>query len=638
MVDSKLVLLAALLAPSNGIYEREAGHYDWLSESVGEISGWISSVSEKNQVTLASVDGIVGGLDTTDGSLNWRTRISNSGMRSMIETVSGIAVVVSKDGVVSGLDTRSGSLLWVYNSDGSSTSVSVCHSADVVQIHPSGNRLNATDGTPTQASPSCNSPVNLSPSPIVAPNGVQVSVGPGLVISGEHERHRIWTREESLAYIDKLYVVDYRKDAPVGTNDLSWLIGGYKAAVCYSKRTNRLVVVDIVDSKILGAMELPKDVFDIDYESGEIILVGDQPKTLDLDSMQVKPASRSADETAQYQYKVNEATGEIKGMKNEMLLWNFNLRAPVLAIVEQQNTEFGNVPVLVKGDASVVFKYMNPNLVVVVSRLPGNPRGVVITAFDSVTGAIPSQTVVEKASPDREVHTVVCDNWIVAHYYNEESDRFEVISIDFYDKREDKGFYAAATGQASQQQAVTAYDLPTDIHVVTQQYIFPLGPVTALGVTATQNGVTPRQVIFATLRGLLAVRKDTWLNPRRPVDGVATHILPDRLKATSEDGLPPYQPVLPVISTDFLNHANSLKNPITQIISFPTHLESTSIVVAVGSGDMFVAPVYIGNAPYDVLSPFFNYWLLYVSFSAVAGAVLVTTILARRKQLYDKWK
>jgi hypothetical protein len=75
------------------------------------------------------------------------------------------------------------------------------------------------------------------------------------------------------------------------------------------------------------------------------------------------------------------------------------------------------------------------------------------------------------------------------------------------------------------------------------------------------------------------------------------------------------------------------------IRTVPTHLESTSIVVAIGDdGRIFSAPVYIGNAPFDLLSPFFDYWLLYVSVTFVATGVVMTSILARRAELYNKWK
>jgi hypothetical protein len=314
--------------------------------------------------------------------------------------------------------------------------------------------------------------------------------------------------------------------------------------------------------------------------------------------------------------------------------WSLNLHGPILAVSSSLHTEFGTVPVLVKGDASVVFKYMNPNMVAIVSRSLGG--GIMLSGIDSVTGAIFFQTRIPQADPELPIRLIACDNWIVAHYYNFLSNRFEVIAVDFFEKREDKGVFPIVNGEDMTAHK-TAFDLPNDPIAIMQQYIFSLGPVSAISVTSTVNGVTPRQVLFGANRGILAIRKDTWLNPRRPVgDGNFTSRLPPRLAVTSEESLPPYTHTLPVIWTDFINHKNTLDGLI-RIDSFPTHLESTSISVAIGK-DVFISPVYIGNAPYDVLSPFFNYWLLYVSVSVVISGVIGTSMLAKRKELYNKWK
>ena len=88
--------------------------------------------------------------------------------------------------------------------------------------------------------------------------------------------------------------------------------------------------------------------------------------------------------------------------------------------------------------------------------------------------------------------------------------------------------------------------------------------------------------------------------------------------------------------TDFVSHKHTL-DKVHAIKTCPTHLESVSLAVSIGK-DIFVSPVYIGNAPYDVLSPFFNYWLLYVSVSIVVVAVSVTSIIAKRTDLNNKWK
>merc|ERR1740117_2067650 len=97
----------------------------------------------------------------------------------------------------------------------------------------------------------------------------------------------------------------------------------------------------------------------------------------------------------------------------------------------------------------------------------------------------------------------------------------------------------------------------------------------------------------------------------------------------------PYAPVMPVKPTDILTHYN----PVTQvagIISSPTALESTSLVFCYGL-DLFFTPVQTAKA-YDVLSPGFNYTLLYVSVLVVVALHIVTSYIASIKTLNERWK
>ena len=628
MLTLRTLGIVAVISFVRGIYEREGGHYDWMMNFVGEVAGFTRSNLDRKRVILSSVDGVIASMDGTDGSLFWRTRIGSDGLVSLVETKAGVVVGVSSKGVVSALNSWSGQLLWELDAAGN-YAVSVCNADDTIQLLPSKKLVSVRGGSSSSNETSCGSPIAMSLSTIGLDDGTSVSIGAGLVMTGEKNGEVTWTRHEALAFTYRVIVVNYRQGNAVGKQELSWLIGGYKAALCLSTRFNRITIVDLVDSRVVGVIQVPISVVDIfDTRTGiELVDAGRRVVgTVDVDTMTIVETSKELG--SNYRYSVDESSGDIKGSVDNAALWNVKLRGKVLAVVEQSHKQLGNVPVLVKGDASVVFKYMNPNMVVIVSALD---KGIALTALDTVTGAIPMQSVIGSAGHEN-IFIVACDNWIVGHYYNIESERFEVIAIDLYERREDKGFYAAATGKAFKG-AESAYDVATDIFVLSQQYVFPLGPITAMAVTATEKGVTPRQVVFATRRGLLAIRKDTWLNPRRP----GGPKIPERLVAGAEDGLPPYDPILPVISTDFLNHALDV-GEVSQIVASPTHLESTSIIVAVGKGGVFVAPVYIGHAPYDVLSPFFNYWLLYMSFSAVVGAVVVTSFIGRRKDLYDKWK
>ena len=634
MFVAKIAVLVTAFACVRGIYEKEAGHYDWQRLHVGRFVAWTQSTSMGGHIVMAGEDGAVATIDASTGAVDWRVRISDRVITSVVSLKAGVIVAGSDDGFISGIDAESGSLKW--SSNLGYGGIFACDASDLFMMKSTGKIMNSTDGSEYKGSASCKIAGSTSASPLSV-DGVTVSQDSALVIKGIRDGSTLWTREEALASVAEIEIVSFKKDAPVGMHELSWLIGGYKAAVCLSRTYGRLVVVDIVSAKTLGGVEIPIAVVSIKASSSPgLVDLLDSKKAvigqLDVDSMTVNSVEADAHPTeAQYRYAVDPTTGSIGGFSGHTKVWSIELRQPVVSVIDPAHQEYGSMPVLVKGDASVVFKYMNKNLVYVLSM--NGEVGITVTAVDTVTGAIPMQTVIRSALPESsKLHFLACENWVVGHYFNSEKNRFEVIAIDLYEKREDKGFYAAATGQA-RETTESAYELPVDIFVLSQQYVFPLGPVTAVAVTATGQGVTPRQVLFATTKGILAIRKDTWLNPRRP----GGEKICQRLAMSGEENLPPYSPVLPVIFTDFLSHALSLDR-VDKIVVTPTHLESTSIVVAIGPGEMFVAPAYIGNAPYDVLSPFFNYWLLYVSFGAVLLGVLVTSVLAKNKELYDKWK
>merc|ERR1712007_324893 len=99
--------------------------------------------------------------------------------------------------------------------------------------------------------------------------------------------------------------------------------------------------------------------------------------------------------------------------------------------------------------------------------------------------------------------------------------------------------------------------------------------------------------------------------------------------------VPPYAPVMAMRPTDVLSHYNTIGR-VEGIVSSPTALESTSLVFCYGL-DLFFTPVQTARA-YDVLSPGFNYRLLYASCGAVGALFFVTTYIARYKALQERWK
>merc|ERR1712232_799739 len=104
---------------------------------------------------------------------------------------------------------------------------------------------------------------------------------------------------------------------------------------------------------------------------------------------------------------------------------------------------------------------------------------------------------------------------------------------------------------------------------------------------------------------------------------------------TKDEPIPPYSASVPFKMVDMLTHTNSMTQ-VQGIISSPTALESTSLVFCHGL-DLFFTPVQTAKA-YDVLSPGFNYKLLYLSVAIVVGLFIATSYVAQYKSLQDRWK
>lgn len=581
-----------IISGSLGLLEKEAGHYDRKTSFIGRPIILASSSADPSSAFVGTADGYVGKVLAKDGSLAWRRLTCQD--RSPV-----YAIAFSADSQFVHVQCSDSSTLSVRNQGGSIVSPEDTYFSE---YHYSASQVSVGSMT--------------------------ISTEEGDVLVGYSGEDRKWAREESLSNSTSSVIISMQKNPSAHhSKDLAWLIGDSRPILLsFSKPAQRIVAVDISTSSILWGKQLDAEIVSLSKLGGQeaslIDSSGASVGTIDPLTGSIKYLrTQSSDDSEALPYIVS-------GKRVYSKSWSIELSGKVLDVIVPSHTDLGSVPVLVKGDASVVFKYMNPNLVVLVSE------GVYLTAIDTVTGYIVYQTVIDSANADAPIHVVLCDNWIVAHYHNKNvPNRFEVIVIDLFEKREDTGIIPIIFGQDLQSHE-SAFDLPTDPIAISQQYIFPSGPVTALAVTGTTKGVTPRQVLFAASRGILAIRKDIWLNPRR--DGFGNSRIHPRLLLSSEESLPPYSHTLPIVWTDVISHQHRL-DEVRSIKMLATHLESVSIAVALGK-DLFVSPVYIGNAPYDVLSPFFNYWLLYVSVSVVVVAVSVTSVIAKRTDLNNKWK
>jgi hypothetical protein len=256
-------------------------------------------------------------------------------------------------------------------------------------------------------------------------------------------------------------------------------------------------------------------------------------------------------------------------------------------------------------------------------------------AINAVTGHVLHHSrVADAVGP---VHLTACDNWAVFHYFNKKKIRFELFVVEFFEAKSDDGPWNIVFGVHNNTKSAHHLDSPIPLQ---QTYIFPAG-ITAMGVTATLKGITPRSVIMAlTTDHILRASKDI-LNPRRPMTGPTPadretlKSIPTQFQPTKDEFIAPYTPVIPLKPTDVMTHHNPVGG-VTGIVSSPTNLESTSIVFTYGL-DLFFTPVQTAKA-YDVLPPGFDYKVLYLSVFVVIGSVIGTSYLANLRSLQDRWK
>jgi outer membrane protein assembly factor BamB len=336
------------------------------------------------------------------------------------------------------------------------------------------------------------------------------------------------------------------------------------------------------------------------------------------------------------------AISEAKSGSELVPLWNIELGSVgehIVAATTPKHIEWDHIPVQIKGDASILYKYHNTNLLAIATEdveQPGNTTSLNMYLMDSVTGHILHQSRIRGGS--MPVQMVACDNWVLMHYWQQKKTRFELTVVELFESKQDTGAWNLLFGsKQGQNHTTSAHHLDPPVPLQ-QTYILPAG-VTAMGVTSTQKGVTPRSIVMAlTTDQLFTVSKDA-LNPRRPymVNGAIdkSRSVPQQFAPTKEEPVPPYAPTMPVRPLDVLSYYNPM-GQVTGIASSPTALESTSLIFAYGL-DLFFAPVQAAKA-YDVLSPSFNYSLVYASVGVVVVALAVTYILASRKMLIDRWK
>lgn len=267
----------------------------------------------------------------------------------------------------------------------------------------------------------------------------------------------------------------------------------------------------------------------------------------------------------------------------------------------------------VLGDRNVLYKYLNPNLLLVTTvGVATSSMGVYL--LDSISGDVLYTTTHFGVDSSQPITSIMSENWFAYSLFCDpvtlgEQDAksslplpkgHQLIVAELFESPfpNDRGSLGSASNFSALHPAASENGgLVETPHVQSQAFVIP-SPISHMSITSTLQGITPRSLlcVLPSLRSLIAIPRQL-LDPRRPVGR-------DPTAAEMEEGLFKYNPVLEFDPKWFLNHKREVLG-LEKVITSPTLLESTSLVFAFGDVDMFgtrVAPI----GGFDMLGKGFN--------------------------------
>eukprot|EP00730_Choanoeca_flexa_P017281 TRINITY_DN8301_c0_g2_i2.p1 TRINITY_DN8301_c0_g2~~TRINITY_DN8301_c0_g2_i2.p1 ORF type:complete len:902 (+),score=173.38 TRINITY_DN8301_c0_g2_i2:2-2707(+) len=319
-----------------------------------------------------------------------------------------------------------------------------------------------------------------------------------------------------------------------------------------------------------------------------------------------------------YFHTMDADTGLIKGstIKNGTVheLWQISFSPLDERIVASATAPPGDRAASagdILGDKTVLFKYLNPNLLAVATLSPYVKRKATLTVYviDTVKGVFIDR--VQHSNVRGPVTMATSENWVLYSYRDRANKRNQLSVIEFFDSKgqaSEAGFSSLAGAQPI---------------VMRQSFAFTDIPQ-AMTVTQTNLGITQRNVILTLPSGGLMTLPRPMFNARRPTSDKA---------AERAVGLPKYNPLIPVSHRNILNYHQSLVQ-VHDVVVAPSGLESTSLVFAHGL-DLFLTQI-APSKQFDRL----NYDFAHVGLAAtLVGLVVLTKVLASlaaRKRLNEQ--
>ncbi|KAL8850648.1 MAG: hypothetical protein Q9221_004434 [Calogaya cf. arnoldii] len=335
------------------------------------------------------------------------------------------------------------------------------------------------------------------------------------------------------------------------------------------------------------------------------------------------------------------------GDAKSQLAWKFvpRLNEKVITIATRPSNEPIASIGKALGDRNVLYKFLNANLLVI-GTVTTDTSLASFYILDSVSGSIVHTLTHPNIDANQPIASTLSENWFAYSVFSAFSDDaadtsdgshaltqgHQLVVSELFESSvpNDRGALGSTSNSSSLRPFTVDGDGPGNSpYVVTQTYIIPAA-ISFMTVTTTLQGITPRSLlcVVPALNSVYAIPR-AFLDPRRPVGR-------DAVAAEMEEGLFRHNAVLDFDPKWALNHMREVLG-VHRVITSPSLLESTSLVFAFGSLDMFgtrIAPI----GGFDILGKGFNKIQLIGTVAALAVGTGLLAPMARKKQTDTRWK
>lgn len=388
----------------------------------------------------------------------------------------------------------------------------------------------------------------------------------------------------------------------------------------------------------ISGQPIDKGTMNLDFKIRQASLLHEQGENFlrgillvdDKNNVHVLPETSLKQIDGFFLYTVSKSTGELTGFllqydertntANMLPTWTVNLggtdnEQKITHVASKSAIERVHSQGRVLADRSVLYKYINPNLIAVVTEGTDSIHKYILNVYliDVVSGSVVFSMSHRRAKgPVRLVHS---ENWLVYSFYNEKIRRNEITSVELYEGK--------VQTNSTTWSSLNSPPAP----LVERQTFIIANTIAALRETITEKGITNKHVLMGLESGAVVEMPWMLLDPRRQ-----SMVPPEKQR---EEGIIPYIPELVVQHENIINYNQTIAR-INGIYTAPSGLESTCLILVYGL-DLFVTRVSPSKT-FDLLKEDFDYFLISTVLIGLITASYIVKHLAAKKTIKQAWK